>query len=70
MDMSKYNKIQALRTTLCALEAELHNMRVCAYDLPENSKERAVLRAQYTIKRKGRDFYKEALNKLVKEVSI
>ena len=69
MDMRNYNKLQSLRTKLCAVEAELHDMAVCGRDLPKG-KERSVLHAQYSMRAKAREFYRLSIEELLKEVCV
>lgn len=70
MDLLKmHNELQALRTDLAALEAELHNDAVCGRDLL-HGKARSVLHAEYSVKLIGRKALEHRINELVKELAV
>lgn len=64
-----YNELQVLRAKHQEISAKLRNMRIQAADLPENSKERALLRAQYKIESLGLSVIGGRIATLAEEVS-
>lgn len=67
--MNIYNELQVLRAKRRKLEADLRNMCVLAADLPETSRERALMRARYKLGRMEMTYYDDRIAGLVKEVS-
>lgn len=69
ISMNAYNELQVLRAKRSALADEMLDMRVLAADLPDTSKERNMLRAQYRIRRLGVEALDARITSLVKEVT-